>query len=64
MRFDGGSLDDADIPAIAGLTLVRRVMLNQTKVSRAGRDRLVALRPDMFVQWPRDTMMSPVSIGR
>ncbi len=64
LRFDGGSIGDADIDSIAGLNRVTEVTLSQTRVSQSGRDQLAKLRPDMVLIWPRESMMTRSMMGR
>jgi hypothetical protein len=64
LRFDGGSISDADIDSIAGLTKVTEITLSQTRVSQSGRDRLAKLRPDVVLIWPRESMMTRSMMGR
>lgn len=58
LRFDGGLIDDSDIESIAGLKSLRWLVLCQTRVTRAGRDRLTKLRPDAAIHWSESAMIS------
>lgn len=58
LRFDGGLINDSDIDSIAGLKSLRWLVLCQTRVTRAGRDRLSKLRPDAAIHWSESAMIS------
>lgn len=64
LRFDGGSIGDADIDSIAELKRITEVTLSQTQVSQAGRNRLAKLRPDIVLIWPRESMTTRSMTGR
>lgn len=49
LRLERGAVDDTDIEAIAGLKTLKWIAFNQSRVTRAGRDRLKILRPDAAV---------------
>lgn len=64
LQFDGGSIGDGDIDFLAKLTSITEVTLVQTRVSQAGRNRLIQLRPDILLVLPRDAMMTRSVVGR
>ncbi|MDB5345508.1 MAG: RNI-like protein [Schlesneria sp.] len=56
LRFEGGLIDDSDIDACAELPLLKWLILPQNSLTRAGRDRLSKLRPDLAVEWTESLM--------
>jgi len=64
LRFDGGLVSDAEIDALANLKGVKWIVLYQTRVTSAGRDRLIGLRPDMSVHWSGDSTIPAVGSDR
>ncbi len=64
LRFDGGSIDDSDIDSVAGLKSLKWMVFYQTRVTNAGRDRLISLRPDAAIHRSGDLAMGMTGIGR
>jgi Leucine-rich repeat (LRR) protein len=56
LRFEGGQIDDSDIDACAELQRLKWLILPQNSITRAGRDRLLKLRPDLAVEWTESLM--------
>jgi Leucine-rich repeat (LRR) protein len=56
LRFEGGQIDDSDINACAELPRLKWLILPHNSITRAGRDRLSKLRPDLAVEWTESLM--------
>lgn len=61
LRIDGGLIDDSDVESIASVKTLRLVMFQKSRVTRAGRERLLALRPDITFHRAGDVIVGPAT---